>query len=56
MRGVVVVDLLETRSKHMKGSKERYLLGQKQSANFRGNPFCEAAKRHLKKQLNSEKR
>ena len=36
MRGVVEVDLLETRSKHMKGSKERYLLGQKHNLQIFG--------------------
>ena len=28
----------------MKVSKECYLLGQKQSANFQGNPLCQATK------------
>ena len=40
----------------MKGSKERYLLGQTQSANFRGNPLDQATKTTLKQQLNGEKR
>ena len=38
------------RSKHTKGSKERYLLGQTlktQHANFRGNPLYQATERHL---------
>ena len=33
--------------KHIKGSKERYLLGQDKTSNFRGNPLCQATKRHL---------
>ena len=36
----------QMRSKHINGLKERYLLGQK-SANFWGNPLCQATKRHL---------
>ena len=42
-------------SKHIKDSKERYLLGQTQHANFRGNPFFHSYKPTLKQQLNSEK-
>ena len=39
---------LYNRSKHMNGLKERYLLGKKaQSANFRGDSFSQATKRHL---------
>ena len=35
-----------TRSKHIKGSNERYLLGQNKSkpANYRGNLLCQATK------------
>ena len=33
--------------KHIKGSKERYLLGQDKTSNFRGNPLGQATKRHL---------
>ena len=36
------------RSKHIKDSKERYLLGQNTACEFRGNPLHQATKRHLK--------
>ena len=43
--------LLERRSKHIKVSEERYLLGQNKTGKFRGNPLynflCQAIKRHL---------
>ena len=32
---------------YMKGLEERYLLGQKQSANFRGYPLYQAIERRL---------
>ena len=41
----------------MKGSKERLFIRTKtQSANFRGNPLCQATKMTRKQQLNGEKR
>ena len=40
-----------SKPKHMKGSTERCLLGQKnkqtKTANFRVNPLCQATKRYL---------
>ena len=45
-----------TRSKHIKGLKERYFLGQRQSGNFRGNPLCQATKRHLNNRYMVKKR
>ena len=51
----MTASVLKTRSKRIKGPKERNLLGTKtQSGNFQGNPRRQATKRHLKK-LNGEK-
>ena len=36
-----------TRSKHLKSSKECYLLGQDKSSKFWGNLLCQATKQHL---------
>ena len=41
------VFVCQSRYKRIKGSKERYLLGQKQSANFLGTLLHQATKRHL---------
>ena len=39
--------LIGTRSKHIKGSKERCLSGQDTTCKFSGNPICQATKRYL---------
>ena len=43
---VSIFSVTFTRSKHMKGSKEHYLLGQKPNAKFQGNPLCQTTKQH----------
>ena len=42
-----LLQVFNTRSKHITGSKERYLLGQDKTSKFWGNPLCQATKRHL---------
>ena len=44
-----------TTEKHIKGSKECYLLGQNTKRKFLGNPLYQANKTTLKQQLNGEK-
>ena len=39
--------MTKTRSKHITGSKERYLLGRAKTRKISGNPLCQATKRHL---------
>ena len=43
-------------SKHIKGSKERYLLEQNTSCDFRDNPVLSSYKTTLEQQLNGAKR
>ena len=44
---------IQTRKKR---SKERLFNTDTQYANFRGNPLYQATKRHLKQQINGQKR
>ena len=52
----VCLSLFDTRSKHIKGSKERlFIMTRTQPANFRGNPLCQVTKRHLNNSLKTMK-